>query len=343
MIDRNNYESYFLDFIEGNLNEEQINQILDFLVQNPDLKHELEMFSDVRIDSCNLVYSDKNELYKSHLYNEDITGNKAIAYFENDLNDDEKRLFEEQLYNSTELLTEQALYGKTKLIPDLNIKFNAKNKLIRKPKYIVIAAWFTKVAAAILVLFAINSLINNQQFEKLTISENQLIDNKKENSSSYTEPAKSNVSAEVKNDKQVLEPVEKVVRPTIDQNLVASINDDSLIQSREYAELSQIKPVFAQLQVENRINKLAKMNYLETETYIDNKPVITLEEFLANKAKKTVQEGLNTAQRLAQLGLNVASEISGERIGYSTEQGKIVSIDFEHKLLAFSIPIKKNQ
>jgi len=48
-----------------------------------------------------------------------------------------------------------------------------------------------------------------------------------------------------------------------------------------------------------------------------------------------------SAQRLARVGLGLVSEISGERIGYSVKDGKISSLDFESKLLAFSIPLDK--
>jgi hypothetical protein len=54
-------------------------------------------------------------------------------------------------------------------------------------------------------------------------------------------------------------------------------------------------------------------------------------------------EGLHSAQRIARAGLGLASELSGDRIGYSEKDGKITSVDFESKLMAFSIPLKKNR
>jgi hypothetical protein len=66
-----------------------------------------------------------------------------------------------------------------------------------------------------------------------------------------------------------------------------------------------------------------------------------LDEFLASRAKKAGSEGLLSAQRILRAGLGVASELSGDRIGYSEQNGKITSIGFESKLMAFSIPLKK--
>ena len=68
---------------------------------------------------------------------------------------------------------------------------------------------------------------------------------------------------------------------------------------------------------------------------------MSVEEFLAMRAKKVGKEGLFSAQRLARLGLSVASELSGERIGYKEKDGKITSVEFESKLMAFSIPLEK--
>jgi hypothetical protein len=68
---------------------------------------------------------------------------------------------------------------------------------------------------------------------------------------------------------------------------------------------------------------------------------MTIDEFLANRAKKVSSEGLLSAQRIARVGLGLASELSGDRIGYSVKDGKISSVEFESKLMAFSIPLKK--
>jgi len=40
-IDHDNYESYFLDFLEGRLSEQEIDHLLTFLKNNPDLEDRL--------------------------------------------------------------------------------------------------------------------------------------------------------------------------------------------------------------------------------------------------------------------------------------------------------------
>jgi hypothetical protein len=48
-INRNNYESYFLDFLEGTLEEPLKAELMDFLKKNPDLAKELDEFEMVRL------------------------------------------------------------------------------------------------------------------------------------------------------------------------------------------------------------------------------------------------------------------------------------------------------
>jgi len=68
---------------------------------------------------------------------------------------------------------------------------------------------------------------------------------------------------------------------------------------------------------------------------------MNVEEFLAERAEKVGKEGLLSVQRLARMGLGIASEISGDRISYREKDGKIASVEFESKLLAFTIPLEK--
>jgi len=60
-ISRDNYESYFIDFLEGNLNAEQIDQFLDFINQNPDLKEELHAFECISLSPEQVSFQEKKK------------------------------------------------------------------------------------------------------------------------------------------------------------------------------------------------------------------------------------------------------------------------------------------
>jgi hypothetical protein len=50
-LTRNNYEIWFVDYLDGKLGNEQLDTLLDFLEQNPDLKQELLGVSDFRLEA----------------------------------------------------------------------------------------------------------------------------------------------------------------------------------------------------------------------------------------------------------------------------------------------------
>ena len=50
-IDRSNYEIWFIDWLDGNLNSLQIEQLKLFLDQNPDLKEEFNDLTPVKLVS----------------------------------------------------------------------------------------------------------------------------------------------------------------------------------------------------------------------------------------------------------------------------------------------------
>jgi len=110
---------------------------------------------------------------------------------------------------------------------------------------------------------------------------------------------------------------------------------------RDLTALAQITPIIPQLDQEPIETQLAFSRSIDVMKINETKNVMSVEEFLASRAKKMGKEGLFSAQRIARLGLNLASEISGERIGYQMKDGKIASVDFESKLMAFSIPLEK--
>ena len=64
-INRENYESWFLDYVEGSLSAGQISQVHQFIEQNPDLERELLSWQETVIQpDLTMVYHDKEDLKK---------------------------------------------------------------------------------------------------------------------------------------------------------------------------------------------------------------------------------------------------------------------------------------
>src|SRR5680860_40980 len=93
-INRNNYETYFIDYLEGNLNELLVNDFIEFLQQNPDLKEELSHFETLSVEPENILFSKKNNLYKDKYDSEKEFNRAAVANLEGDISDIEKAEFD---------------------------------------------------------------------------------------------------------------------------------------------------------------------------------------------------------------------------------------------------------
>lgn len=65
MINRNNYEAFFLDYIEGRLNEEQRAEVQLFLLANPDLAAEIEDLDVLPPSDQTQTNDDRLNLYRS--------------------------------------------------------------------------------------------------------------------------------------------------------------------------------------------------------------------------------------------------------------------------------------
>lgn len=344
-ITRDNYESFFLDYLEGNLEEIMIDQFLDFLEQHPDLKEELHLFENIHLPEEPAAFTGKKHLYKSPADEKEAFDLKAIALMEGNLKDDERKGFEAYLAKHPKLQKEAALFEKTRLAVDPNIKYPDKQKLYKTSGTVVLMNWLARAAAVVILLWGINSLF---QGEKETMAPTQ----PKQVATVKTPPAipQKIESTEAEPAAETVQPSENKARPKV-QNKVQQTPADATEETmgneqavqREIVEVEEIIPLVAQLETEPVEGQLALSKAISKEKSNDTRTVLTMEEYLASRAKKATNDGLLSAHRLLRAGLNVASELSGDRIEYTVKKGKVASLGFDSKLLAFEIPLEKKQ
>jgi hypothetical protein len=140
--------------------------------------------------------------------------------------------------------------------------------------------------------------------------------------------------------------VASAAKPSVRSQSSADRTEDKASQNaaeqvREPLTVEKIQPLMARLEEEPEQLALAVSHAVNTEKINDPRNVVTLEEYLASRARKATNDGLLSVNRLLRVGLSVASELSGERIGYTVKNGKVASVDFESKLLAFELPLEK--
>lgn len=343
MITRDNYESFFLDYLEGNLKESMIDQFLDFLEQNPDLKEEIQLFDNIHLPVEQVAFSGKQYLYKSAQDEKQAFELKTIAYLEDDLKEEERISFETYLAAHPELQKEYDLFGKTRLIADANIKFPDKNRLYRKSGATIVLNWAARAAAFIVLLWGINSLFQteSQKVAPNIISEIALVKPQAKLAEIKAEPEKIIQENEIAQNTVVntgQKPID--VHEKTNKKPKQKPEVEKKYQERDLTRLNEITPMLAMLELEQIETQLAVSRSVNVEK-INEPKVVTIDEFLASRAKKLGDEGLLSVQRIFRTGLNVASELSGDRIGYNVKDGKVSSLEFESRLLAFSIPLEK--
>ncbi|HUX96089.1 MAG TPA: hypothetical protein VMV47_10180 [Bacteroidales bacterium] len=130
-IDRSNYETWFIDLLDGNLNEIQTEQLNIFLSENPDLSEELNELNELKLMPPDIEYAGKTSLNKSF---SDISDNQydylCVACIENDLSEEEITEFSEIVTADPERKYVLELFRLIRLSPP-DIIYKNKKKLIR--------------------------------------------------------------------------------------------------------------------------------------------------------------------------------------------------------------------
>lgn len=160
--DRSNYEVWFIDLLDGNLNEAQVRELRSFLKENPDLAADLEMLPFLELKPGESVYKGKKSLIKSsENFSESQFEFLSIGYLENDLTRDQSEELFEIIKKDEEKKKIFDLISKLKLKPG-QVSFPRKSVVTRLtiPQRIVrIAIMGLSAAATLAVLILAYYLI----------------------------------------------------------------------------------------------------------------------------------------------------------------------------------------
>jgi hypothetical protein len=342
-IDRTNYEIYFLDYLDGNLPDNQVDAFLDFLNDNPDLHEELKAVSSIKKLEPDLTVLPRKEALKKNALTESSEFDyRAIALMENDLSiEDEKAFIHEITSNpKKELYFDQFL--KTKLQVEPNIVFTDKERLYKKSNTKVLMLWASRVAAVLLLSFSVYAIWNysttNQQPVQLA-KEQQPDFEKEEVATPNQAPIVLNESEnqQPKKEREVIKPIPGI-QPTITTPVEKQSNQ--LIFIRETIPAT-LKPKSIQLKHNNpQAIALVEMKKHQESNAPD---YLSIDEYLAEKVlNKDKNESLSLGNIIT-AGLDAVSTVSNERVDYEKNgKGKLSEISLNTRLFAFSIPLKKD-
>lgn len=156
LINRHNYEDYFILYLDNELDAAGNKEVEDFLAANPDLQSELDGFRQVILaPDENLVFEEKDNLL--------ITGSAVNVYnyqellltcMDNELPLHQKEALEQYVMANPAAAAEREMLQRTRLYADESIVFPGKENLYRNSEVYEIkpAAWWRVAAAAVIIL-----------------------------------------------------------------------------------------------------------------------------------------------------------------------------------------------
>jgi len=134
-INRDNYEAYFLDYHEGNLNPDEMAAVLVFIGQNPDLKEEFDEFENVSLSVDDSVsFSEKDFLKKNvEIYSGPVTTENIEEYLvaetEGLLPDETLSQLNDFVNRNPGFRKDRRIYAHTRLAPAIEIVYGNKHLL----------------------------------------------------------------------------------------------------------------------------------------------------------------------------------------------------------------------
>jgi len=170
-INRHNYEKYFIDYLDGNLDVHDIAELMLFLSDNPDLDSELLGLGDVKIENRIEAFPLKNSLKKeeqslSGTFDEDL----IISKLENDISSEDLIKFNLKLENDAAFKSDVLLFEKTKLQKDNTIVFADKDSLKKKSVKLAPLANLYKYAAVLIPSLIISVLYLSSDNNNLNVN-----------------------------------------------------------------------------------------------------------------------------------------------------------------------------
>jgi hypothetical protein len=164
VITRDNYEAYFVMYVDDELNAMERRAVEQFIQQHPDLEEELVMLqqSVLRADE-GIVFEEKESLFK-HTNRDAINEQNCEEYFvlygDDELTNEEKDKVELFVYKHPQHQADFELIQQVKLVPDNTLSFPDKAYLYRTEEddaRVMAFPWW-RISAAAIALLTIGSL-----------------------------------------------------------------------------------------------------------------------------------------------------------------------------------------
>lgn len=178
-ITQENYESWFLLYVDNELSEEQQQQVKQFVASNPHLATELEtLLATVNQPREKVYFKNKGCLYKNE---DDVLADEDLILF---LDGEASHALSEKITksNSQQLQQRLSLLRKAYTTADATICYYNKQKLLSRGKAIAMRTWLFRIAAAVIIaavgiwLFSNTNYIHTDDTNQVTLKASSIGD-----------------------------------------------------------------------------------------------------------------------------------------------------------------------
>lgn len=341
-IDRNNYEIYAIDFLEGNLSEEDLKSFQIFLKQNPDISQEIKNLNDIEIVSEDIVFDDKLSLKKSEFADE-----LDISYFDElCIRKIEDEIDENQLKDFSKFLEKEDnkkifnQYNNTILKPKFDVVFKNKKlfkKTISFKKSILYAV--TSIAAASILIFSSIKFINFENNNIKTSALNYQIE-KIESVKEYFDVENNAINNVKENKKDEAVFAQKTQNNVLPDTLPEKIDNNRInVPQIEEIAIIDAQNIYYEATAENKLDCIE--NQLKPKYSLDEKfaySKIYLSN-LFNKKVETTEELVSNPIEFAQTAINGYNNLTEGSLKLEKvldENGNVVAVNISSEKFEFT-------
>ena len=342
-INRHNYEEFFLDYLDGTLSSDQMNELEAFLIQNPDLKKELEEM-DCPVLAQESIFVERESLKEIPFKNS--FDDFCIARLEGDLSVDNEIAFDLFLEKNESLKKESELYQKTILSPNEEVVYEKKDGLKKSDRKIAFWWYFSRVgvAASVLLLFSLWNIF--YQYEEVnpevqSISQARpeatkiapIVEKKVQTENELEVEHESKIPVAIKIPKKESAEISKVkAEPKIEiENIVEKVTVPNLSTNRKVAVLANQTPDEA---------KLKELKNVSTQIVDQNSGLAELGMSWKSSEPKKKNSVLYA---IAKYGVDKIGEIAGKNVKLEKTYDSVTEktrLNFKSEGIGFSKTIK---
>lgn len=339
-INRENYETILVDYLDGKISPEDEAELMLFLLKNPDIAEEFEGLNDVTLNPAPMYFPSKSALKKHHYQSMGIDNEieyLCIANLEGDLTTDEDVKLRKLCESDESIRHIKTVFSNTKLAVPHEIVYPYKSNIkrllvipIRRSTFRIVmgAAASVAIMLGVYSAFDFEKSIENIADNKSSTIQNSPITTIPQNNANKKEV--SQIGTKIIEEKNFISPrIGKSSQENTEKETLANIEVQNL-------ETLQALPAKLNLVAQVSPTKLNLPSHISTTNEIDNKPLQENPQVYGSTKEYSLAD-------IAKQGLKkVAKSLGVEYEVKKNDEGKIKKISVESSLLAFSTTKNKN-